>query len=219
MKDRGLEGRASLMLVHGAGSGPWVFEGWADAFPGLTVVTVDLHDGLDIPCASMHDYARSLIKAATELPTPLFVCGWSMGGLVALMASATLEPAGLILLEPSPPAGVQGFDASQELRQGAFDPQEVYGPFPADIQSRLESQLARDERKRGISVPRISRPCLVVWGDEFAIDRGKSVAELYSAEALSFPGADHWDLVLNADVRDAVRRWITSKLRERRPVP
>ena len=213
VKDRGMEGRASLMLVHGAGSGPWVFEGWADAFPGMTVVAVDLHDGLDIPCASMHDYARSLIKAAPGLPTPLFVCGWSMGGLVALMASATLEPAGLILLEPSPSAELQGVDPSQELRPGAFDPQVVYGPFPGGIQSRPESQLARDERKRGISVPSISRPCLVVWGDEFAIDRGKGVADLYSAEALSFPGVDHWDLVLNADVRDAVRRWITSKLR------
>lgn len=208
MNVRDMDDRASVMLVHGAGSGPWVFEGWIGAFPGMMVVAVDLHEGLDIVRSSMQDFARSLIEAATRMPAPLFVCGWSMGGLVALMASASLELAGLILLEPSPPAELQGIDVSHELRQGGFDPEEVYGPFPLGIQSRLESQLARDERKRGISIPSISCRCLVVWGDEFPNERGRGVADLYSTEALSFPGAGHWDLVLNADVRDAVRRWI-----------
>lgn len=128
------------------------------------------------------------------------------------MACASLELAGLILLEPSPPAEVQGFDDCHELRQGAFDPEEAYGPFPPGIASRWESQLARSERKRGISVPSIPCPCLVLWGDEFATDRGKSVAELYSVESISIPGAGHWDLVLNAEVRDAVRQWIESNL-------
>lgn len=100
-----------------------------------------------------------------------------MGGLVALMACASLELAGLILSEPSPPAEVQGFDDSHELRQGAFDPEEAYGSFPPGIASRWESQLARDERKRGIPVPSIPCPCLVLWGKEFATDRGKSVAD------------------------------------------
>jgi len=136
-----------------------------------------------------------------------------MGGLVALMACASLELAGLVLLEPSPPAEVQGFDDSHVLRQGAFDPEEAYGPFPSGIASRWESQLARDERKRGIPVPSIPCPCLVLWGEEFATDRGKSVAELYSAESISIPGAGHWGLVLNAEARDALRQWIESKLR------
>ena len=132
-----------------------VFEGWGAALRGIEVVTIDLHDGRDIACSSMQDYARCLVEASIRLRPPLFVCGWSMGGLVALMACASLELAGLILLEPSPPAEVQGFDDSHKLRQGAFDPEEVYGPFPPGIASRWESQLARDERKRGISVPSI----------------------------------------------------------------
>ena len=200
------------MLVHGAGSGPWVFESWGAALPGIEVGTIDLHDDLDVTCCSMQDYAGSLIEACIGLRPPLFVCGWSMGGLVALMASSSLELAGLILLEPSPPAEVQGFDESKELREGAFDPEEAYGPFPAGIASRWESQLARDERKSGISVPSIHCPSLVVWGDEFATDRGERIAELYSAESRSISGVDHWGLVLNAGARDAVRQWIERRL-------
>jgi len=37
---------ASLLLVHGAGSGPWVYEGWADEFASVPVLAVDLHEGV-----------------------------------------------------------------------------------------------------------------------------------------------------------------------------
>ena len=50
----------------------------------------------------------------------------------------------------------------------------------------------------------------MLWGDEFAADRGKSVAELYSADSTWIPGAGHWDLVMNNDVRDVVGHWIAS---------
>jgi len=33
---------ASLLLVHGAGSGPWVYGQWPDSVPGLRVLAVDL---------------------------------------------------------------------------------------------------------------------------------------------------------------------------------
>jgi hypothetical protein len=39
---------ASLLLVHGAGSGPWIFHGWVRAFPGIKVATVDLHAGIEV---------------------------------------------------------------------------------------------------------------------------------------------------------------------------
>ena len=103
------------MLVHGAGSGPWVFERWGAALPGMEVATIDLHDDLDVACSSMQDYADSLIEACIGLRPPLFVCGWSMGGLVALMACPSLELAGLILLEPSPPDFLQ---ERREIEEG-----------------------------------------------------------------------------------------------------
>lgn len=62
-----------------------------------------------------------------------------------------------MLLEPSPPGETQGFDPAVELAEGLFDPEAVYGPFPASMKARPESLLARGERKRGISVASIFR--------------------------------------------------------------
>src|ERR1700678_2243016 len=94
---------ASLVLVHGAGSGPWVFDGWADAFPSLAVVAVDLQSGLDVAEASMDDYARNVVTAARQLPPPVALCGWSMGGLVVLQAAHEVRPHRVVLIEASPP--------------------------------------------------------------------------------------------------------------------
>ena len=92
-------GVASVLLVHGAASGPWVFDGWSPCFTGAQTEAVDLHEGLDVARASMHDYADRVAWAAETLPRPLAVCGWSMGGLVAMMAAPRIDPACLILLE------------------------------------------------------------------------------------------------------------------------
>lgn len=58
--------------------------------------------------------------------------------------------------------------------------------------------------KRGISVPTLPCPSLVVYGNEFADVRGKRVAALYRSRGAFFPGLDHWQLVLSSDVRRTV---------------
>jgi pimeloyl-ACP methyl ester carboxylesterase len=195
-----------LLLAHGAGSGPWVFEGWAEAFPGLEVEAVDLMAGLNVAEASMSNYAAVIVRAAEWLPRPLALCGWSSGGLAAMMAARQAEADFLILLESSPPGEVQGFDESVPLRAGTFDPEEAYGAFPPGMRARPESLLGRAERKRGISVPRLLCPTLVVYGDDFPEDRGRALAAYYDAEELAFPGLGHWDLVLDESVRDYLSR-------------
>src|SRR5207249_7232217 len=120
----------SLVLAHGAGSGPWVFAGWVDAFPELEVDAVDLQAGLNVAEASMSNYAAVLARAAEWLPRPLALCGWSSGGLAAMMAARQAEADLLILLEASPPGEVQGFDESVPLGSGTFDPEDAYGAFP-----------------------------------------------------------------------------------------
>src|SRR5205085_12330733 len=87
---------------------------------------------------------------------------------------------------------------------GTFDPEVVYGAFPAGVRARLESSLARAERKRGISVPRLPCPSLVVYGDEFGGERGAAIAELYGSSERAFPGRNHWDLVRDSRVREAI---------------
>jgi pimeloyl-ACP methyl ester carboxylesterase len=198
---------SSIVLVHGAGSGPWVFDGWAASLDGLTVATPDLHEGLDVARASMADYAARVSATASRLPRPVALCGWSMGGLAVLMAAEAVRPAAVVLLEPSPPGEVQGFDPGVEPEPGTFDPEELYGRFPPGMAARPESALARAERKRGISVPKLPSPSLVVYGDDFPEDRGRAVARLYGSEELCLAARDHWQLVLDPRAAEAVAQF------------
>ena len=195
---------ASLLLVHGAGSGPWVYEDWYASFPSMRVAAVDLQEGLDVGSASMANYAERVVTAAHALPQPVSLCGWSMGGLVVLQAADRARPQSVILIEASPPGEVQGFNAEAELTSGTFDPEAVYGAFPAGVSARPESSLARTERKRGISVPRLAYPSLVIYGDAFRDERGTAIARLYGSDERDFPGLDHWDLVRDLRVREAI---------------
>jgi pimeloyl-ACP methyl ester carboxylesterase len=198
----------SLLLLHGAGSGPWVFDGWQAAFPDLVVSAIDLHGGLDVPKTSMSDFAAVVARHAQELPQAVVFCGWSMGGLVALQAAAQVQPHSVVLLEGSPPGETQGFDPAVQPADGLFDPEGVYGPFPPGIRSRPESARARAERKRGISVPSLPAPALVVVGSEFADERGRPLADLYGADLVELPELDHWELVRSPRTRQIVREWL-----------
>jgi pimeloyl-ACP methyl ester carboxylesterase len=198
-----------LLLAHGAGSGPWVFDGWAAAFPEAEVEAVDLHAGLNVAEAAMSNYAAVIARAAEWLPRPLALCGWSSGGLAAMMAARQAEADLLVLLETSPPGEVQGFDDSVPLEPGTFDPEAAYGAFPPGMRARPESLLARAERKRGVSVPSLPCPALVVYGDEFPDDRGRELAAYYTADELPFPGLDHWGLVRDERVRDELAGYLS----------
>ena len=175
----------------------------------MEVETVDLQAGLDVAEASMSNYAAVLARAAEWLPPPLALCGWSSGGLAAMMAARQAEAVSLVLLETSPPGEVQGFDATVPLRAGTFDPEATYGSFPAGMRARPESSLARAERKRGISIPALPCHAVVVYGDDFADERGRRLADRYGAEELHFPGVGHWDLVLDERVPEAVAGYLS----------
>jgi pimeloyl-ACP methyl ester carboxylesterase len=176
--------------------------------PGSTVAAADLQAGLDVARASHDDYADNAARAAAALPRPVSLCGWSMGGLVVLQVSERVGPHSIILLEASPPAEVQGFNLAVRPADGSFDPEQAYGPFPPGMRSRAESSRARAERKRGISVPLVRCPSLVVYGREFRDERGTRIARLYNSQELYFPGLDHWGLVRSARVRALVTRWL-----------
>jgi len=197
-----------LVLVHGAGSGPWVFDTWD--LPNATAV--DLHEGLDVGSASMEDYADR-VTASVAAADGAAVIGWSMGGLVAMMAAQRATPAALVVIEPSAPAEVQGRRPDLPAPRGTYDPEDLYGPFPAGMPSRPESLLARSERKRGISVPSVPCPMLVVYGADYAAERGRPVAERYGADELEFPHLSHFELVRDLGVRDTVLEWLRTRAR------
>ncbi len=205
----------SLLLIHGAGSGPWVFDGWGESFPGLHIAVPDLHEGLDVGRASMDDYTARVVAEGRLLGKPLAVCGWSMGGLVAMMAASKLGPEWLILVEASAPREVQGFNEQIEPCPGVFDSERVYGAFPSGVRSRPESQYARAERKRGISVAALPERTLVISGREYPDERGRQLAAFYGAHLREFPTLSHWELVRAISVRDEIRRFLAAG----RPVP
>lgn len=189
----------TLVLVHGAGSGPWIFDDWGH--PALDLVAVDLQEGVDAATASMADYAAVVERACARASGPVALCGWSMGGLVAMTASASADA--LVVIEPSAPAEIQGTHDVPDA-SGTFDPEAEYGPFPPGQRPRPESRRARADRKRGISVPALPRRTLVVYGDDFAEERGRALVERYGIEGAYFPGLGHWDLVLDPVVRERV---------------
>jgi pimeloyl-ACP methyl ester carboxylesterase len=185
-----------------------VFDGWADDFPLLRLAAVDLQDGLDVACASMDDYAQRVVAAAETLPRPIALCGWSMGGLVVLQAADSIRPQSVILIEASLPGEAQGFEREVKPQRGTFDPEAVYGSFPSDMRARPESLFARAERKRGISVPSLPCPSLVIYGDEFREERGLPLVSLYGSKGCDVPGLDHWGLVRDRRVREEIIRFL-----------
>ena len=194
----------SVVLVHGAGSGPWVFDRWL--LPGA--VAVDLQAGLDVGDASMEDYEGRVAAVISAAPDDVRVVGWSMGGLVAMMAARAAAPRALVVVEPSAPAEVQGWHLEVSMQSGTYDPEEEYGRFPEGMAARPESLRARSERKRGISVPSIQCPLLVVHGADYARERGSQVAAFYDAEEMAFPQLHHFDLIRSSEVRDSIASWL-----------
>lgn len=195
--------------MHGATSGPWVFDGWGAGWPRDDVRVPDLQEGLDVAHATMSDYADRVLAAVGDQPAVL--CGWSMGGLVAMMAAVRCRPTALVVIEPSVPAEIDGGDPDWPLETGTYDAESVYGPSVPGRRHRLESLLARSERKRGISIRAVDCPLLVVAGRGYVDTRGRPVAEHYGGELMLFPTLSHFQLVVDPQVRDAIARWVDSR--------
>ena len=108
--------KPTIILVHGAFCGGWAFDAFRAPLEaaGYAVIAPELRGhGAGEPSSavvnvSMSDYAKDIAALIKAQPTPPVVIGHSLGGLVAAMAAAKAEVAGLILLAPSPPWGIAG---------------------------------------------------------------------------------------------------------------
>lgn len=208
-----VSGSRLVVLVHGATSGPWVFDSWVAQWPDDEVRVPDLQEGLDVARATMSDYADRVVAAVGDEPAPdhpVVLCGWSMGGLVAMMAARHCRPSALVVIEPSVPAQIDGGDPDWPVESGTYDAESAYGPSVPGMRHRPESLVARGERKRGISVPKISCPMLVVAGRSYIDTRGRPVVEHYDAKLMEFPELSHFQLVVDPRVREAIAQWVSS---------
>jgi pimeloyl-ACP methyl ester carboxylesterase len=213
-----------LVLVHGATSGPWAFEGWMPALGDVDVRVPDLQHGLDVSQATMEAYRDQVEAHLDPLPagdgghedgaaaSSAVLCGWSMGGLVAMMAARRRLPAALVVVEPSLPLEVGGGDPDLPLVEGTYDAADVYGPVADASRHRSESALARSQRLRGISIPTIGCPMLVVAGRSYLGTRGEPVAARYAADLRVFPRLGHGELVERPEVATTVTSWIREVL-------
>ena len=230
-----------MLLVHGAANSARVWQPWQAALAALgwSSWALDLRghgdsEPVDLSRTRMADYVGDACAAAAALARPPILLGWSMGGLVAIMAASPARAVRCVALAPSAPAVRR--DPDVPLRAGTFGPEE-YGirdrdpdnqPSMPDLDRDAralalaslgrESRLARDERKAGIVVPPLACPLLVVTGgDDRLWPRHRYESVVLEAEWLEAPGASHWGLVLApgtlATLVPAVAGWLDATRR------
>lgn len=214
-------GHAPVVLVHGAANSAAVWSFWQEALGahGWSSYAVDLRGHgqsgqMNLSQTSMADYVLDVRSLVAELARRPVLMGWSMGGLVAMMAAANGTAAACVGLAPSRPA--ESVDTSLTPRSGEFGPEE-YGitsrnpedqPAMPDLDSEersialeslcRESPYARDERKAGVVVETLPCPLLIVTGTadtQWPLGRYEGLS--LPAEYASVEGASHWGLVLN----------------------
>jgi pimeloyl-ACP methyl ester carboxylesterase len=234
------DGRPPVVLVHGAANSAAVWVYWADALvaAGWPTYAIDLRGHgasvpIDLSRTSMYDYLADVRQLVGRLRQQPVIVGWSMGGLVAIMAAEAGLARACIGLAPSTPARAvdASWDASTALRTGEFGPEEygitsrVPDEQPAmpdlDREERVvalgslgrESRYARDERQRGIVVSSLPCRLLIVTGTgDLQWPRERYAGLHLPAEHQVSEGASHWGLVLNrralATTIPAVLEWL-----------
>ena len=227
--------------MHGAANSAAVWKFWPDelARRGWSCHALDLRGhgagaAVDLTDTGMGDYADDVVALARSLGRPPVLVGWSMGGLVAMMAAAGSGAVACVALAPSMPARVR--NPTIALRPGVFGPEEygIVGRDPdhqpmmpdLDREERLvalgslgpESRLARDERQAGVVVEKLDCPLLVVTGSaDTQWPRARYHGLHLPADALEIEGASHWGLVLNRRVLPglvaAIVDWVAKRRR------
>jgi len=233
-------GHPPAVLVHGAANSAGIWRFWQQALAerGWASFALDLRGHgrsgpHDLSTTSMRDYAADVCSLTVQLRPPPVLLGWSMGGLVALMAAAEAGAAACVCLAPSAPAPQA--DVSIAPRAGEFGPEEygLTGDVASDERAMpdldgeerqiaraslgRESRWARDERQAGIVVAAVRCPLLIVTGTadrSWPLSRYRDVP--LAAGWLSVEGASHWGLVLNrralAMLVPAVTRWLEERI-------
>ena len=222
------DARPPVILVHGAANSARVWAFWQEELVrrGWSSHAIDLRGhGASAPAelgtTRMADYADDVVALARALREPPVLLGWSMGGLVALMAAAACRAAACVGLAPSAPA--RTLDSGVPLRAGTFGPEE-YGivdrdperqPAMTDLDREervvaleslgLESRFARDERKAGVVIGSAPCPILIVTGTADTLwPRRRYDGLPFAADHIEMVGASHWGLVLNRRLLPAI---------------
>ncbi|MGB2695174.1 MAG: alpha/beta fold hydrolase [Dehalococcoidia bacterium] len=230
--------KPAIVLVHGAASSALVWTHWQTLLAecGWPSYAIDLRGHgrstpVDLSSVSMYHYADDVRSLLLQLSRPV-VMGWSMGGLVAIIAAANGDarpPEAVVALAPSTPARQR--NPAKELRPGVYGP-EYYGitsrdptdqPAMPDLDRDereiaiaslgQESAFARADRAAGIVIESLPCPLMIVTGSDDPLwPRSRFDGLWLDATYLDIEGPSHWGLVLShralATAVPAVVEWL-----------
>jgi len=230
----------TIVFLHGAYQGWWVYEDWQAYFASTgwrTIAfslrnhpgsyTLEDHQFLELQPA---DYVSDLLKVADWLDTPFVLVAHSMGGVAGQKAAERLpDLAALVLLGSGPPKGL-GASRPKDLPSGRPsipDYQQVrrhmFGTIEeggyADFYSRLvpETPSVMNRTGRGhvsVNPALIHAPVLAVDAENDRNQFGPAFVDFYSGDYIRVPGASH-ALMLGPwgmEVANAIHCWLNWRL-------
>jgi pimeloyl-ACP methyl ester carboxylesterase len=142
----------SLLFVHGAASGAWVWDAWRRHLRdlGWQVNVLDLRGHgrslpADLATVTLEDYVADIASVTVQIERAQgihpVVGGWSLGGLLAQMyAREHPETPALLLFDAIAPVEVVGRASAEEQRRfaGTLLTPETFGIYPDDPERSRE---------------------------------------------------------------------------------
>jgi pimeloyl-ACP methyl ester carboxylesterase len=233
--------RPSLLFVHGAYDGWWVWKKWLEFFAGAGwrshALSLRNHHGSRLLDASEYmstgiaDYVDDVVAVARWIEGPVALVGHSLGGFAVQKAAESLEPAALVLCASVGPGQLGSHAADfpvDELAECAADWLAQRDLALVDDAEFLDiARLFVPESPRAlndirgrtpVSVESISCPVLAIRadGEQFAMHRAEQIAGLYGGDFLLARNTRH-HVMFEGDWRAtaaAIEWWLRVACRE-----
>lgn len=229
----------SIVFLHGAYQGYWVYAPWQRYFAlaGWRTLALSLRnhpgserlDERDFLNLRPENYVDDVLRVAEWIGDPFVLVAHSMGGLIAQKAAERLpQLAALVLLGSGPPKGmgasrprdmpsdrlaIPDYDQVRRHMFGDMGDAE-YAAFHARLVPETPGVINRTGRGRVTVDPgRIHAPILAVDAEFDRNQFGPKYAELHGGEVIQVPGARH-ALMLGPwglSVAGAVHAWLGAR--------